>query len=554
MAKRLSRRDFARTSVAAGAAVTLSSTSSALADLTGPSAKVTSSSAASGAAAARRRALLPNLPAYGGYGAAGRQTLLSDAVTPAGQTPPAYPGGWKEGTTIPAEYYLEEKHYLNDERYLKDHFWFLVDHEKRIPKPGDFFLFQFGRGESVIITRDPSGTVRGFHNVCRHRGSRLCLHDEDLPSESGSGGKRPDANFSVVQLGSQGNTPVFRCPYHAWSYDLTGRLVSTPANGDAPGFDRAQHGLHPAHVRTMEGFIYVSFAENPPDFDTWMGIGGGAALRQLCEGCGTAQLKVAARRSLPTKANWKLVIENFIECYHCQPSHTNSYVRAYWHGDETLSPAQVKRIEDEIGGHGHEAGDFKEALRRRETGRDRLMGAASGAMAAGGTSASQQQSYLTQHWRPGYLTASLDGKHVAPLLPGVKERVHYPGVTGRAYTRRQGGSGFSTSGIIILDDYAFSYRFTPRDVRLTDVEMVYLVHPDAVEGKDYDVDHMLGLWFNTLREDRWVVENNHTGLCSGWYNRKGGQPYMLTEGGPAAFMRWYMRDVVPYGSSPSSNA
>jgi Rieske 2Fe-2S family protein len=256
----------------------------------------------------------------------------------------------------------------------------------------------------------------------------------------------------------------------------------------------------------------------------------------LCEGCGTAQLKIAARRSVPTKANWKLVIENFRECYHCQPSHANSYIRAYWQGDETLSAAQVARIEEEIRRHGHQPTDYWESMRYR------AVGGPDSSMV--GSPASR--SYGQQHWRPGFETASLDGKPVAPLLPGLKARSHVQGnASASGYRRRTGSSGHSTSGVIVVDDYAFSYRFTPRDVRLTDVEMVYLVHPDAQEGKDYDVEHMVGLWHNTLREDRWVAENNHAGLFSSRYAFKGGQPYMYTEGGPAAFMKWYMSQVVP---------
>jgi Rieske 2Fe-2S family protein len=469
-------------------------------------------------------------------------------LTPAGQPVPNYPGGWKEGTTIPGEYYVDERHYLNDERFLKEHFWWMVGHEAQIPKPGDYFLYQFGIGDSVIIARDQTGKVNAFHNMCRHRGSRVCLHNEDLPTEAGPGGKRPDAAFSIRQLGSEGNTAVFRCPYHAWSYDLTGALVSTPPNGNPPGFDPSQHGLHLAPVRTVEGFIYITFAQNPPEFSTFTG-----QLEDLCKECSTANLKLAARRSVPTKANWKLVIENFVECYHCQPSHSNSYCTAYWHGDETLSAAQVAAIEQATLRHGHEAGDWQAAMKVREAVRDyRLGNPTGGAMAAGANRSASASRQRHQHWRPGFVTASVDGKPVAPLLPGLKERTHNN--AGGMNYRKGVGTGMSLAGVMVLEDYAFSYRFTPRGVRSTDVEMLFFVHPDAKEGKDYNVDHVIGLWYNTLREDRWVAENNHTGLLSSRYAMNGGQPYMLTEGGPAGFVRWYMRDVVPTGMDRQTEA
>ncbi len=122
------------------------------------------------------------------------------------------PSDWKEGTTIPAEYYIDPKHFLRDERYLADNLWLMIDHTSRIPLVGDFFTFEFGRGENIIILRDEQKNVRAFHNVCRHRGSRLCRDSDDPRPE--------DDRLSILQLSSSGNTPLFRCPYHGWTYDL----------------------------------------------------------------------------------------------------------------------------------------------------------------------------------------------------------------------------------------------------------------------------------------------------------------------------------------------
>ena len=154
------------------------------------------------------------------------------------------------------------------------------------------------------------------------------------------------------------------------------------------------------------------------------------------------------------------------------------------------------------------------------------------------------------HYRPGYVTASLDGKPVAPFLPGVKEYTHGMG-TGR---NRSARLGFSTTAISIYEDYVFCSRFTPRSVDLTDAEAMWLVHPDAKEGKDYDVARLIGLWHETLLEDRWLGENNHHGIMSSRYAYKGGQPYMAVEGGPAGFVKWYMGEVVPRGSARQTTA
>jgi Rieske 2Fe-2S family protein len=354
-----------------------------------------------------------------------------------------------------------------------------------------------------------------------------------LPSDAKPGGKGPHDKFSVVQLGMSGNTPVFRCPYHAWTYDTGGALMYLPP-GAPQGFDQKQYGLHPITLKVVEGFIYVTFSDNPPDFETWIG-----GMPQRMKDFHTADLKYAVRRSVPNKANWKLVIENFRECYHCGPAHRNSYVTAHWFGDGQLTAAERARIEGEIAREGHpgwqpETPDAYFWQQRTVT--TELYNRRTTAPAGDGMITPRRR-----HFRPGYVTATLDGKPASRLLPGFTAYNHGMG-TGKTYSG--GSSGFSTSNIFFYEDHVVGCRFTPRAVDLTDVEIFYLVHPEAEEGKDYNVDHLIGLWYETLREDRWVGENNHHGILSSRYAYKGGQPYMTVEGGPAGFVQWYMRDVV----------
>ena len=197
----------------------------------------------------------------------------------------------------------------------------------------------------------PGGGGEGVPQRCAAIADRAAQHGFDgvRPTEALPDAKPAASYLSVVQLGPSGNTPVFRCPYHAWTYDLDGRLVSFPT-GMASTFDASQNGLHPAHVRTVEGFIYISLAlQEPPDFESFVGN-----WRAVCEEYGTAGLKIATRLQAPTKANWKLVIENFRECYHCKPSHTKSYSAVHQlFGDGSMSAAERGRIEQELAKHGH---------------------------------------------------------------------------------------------------------------------------------------------------------------------------------------------------------
>jgi Rieske 2Fe-2S family protein len=474
----------------------------------------------------------------------GRDAWLQNVITPAGQAQPNYPGGWKEGTTIPIEYYIDEKHYLNDERFLAENFWFMIDHHSRIPKPGDYFVYEYGRGESVIVLRNQAGEVKAFHNICRHRGSRLCQHgfDEVRPTEALPDGKPADKVLSMVQLGPSGNTQVIRCVYHAWTYDLDGKLTYFPT-GMPTDFNPQEHSLHPCHLKMVQGFIWVSLARGEaPEFEPWIGTWKAVADKFEME-----KLKIGTRLKAPTKANWKLVIENFRECYHCYPSHTKSYSAVHQiYGDPATATAEHRaRVDAEIAKHGHptrprgpNAGQGQANPYGRGVGDSPTREATAGGMGV----AAQ---FTGTHLKVGYLTGSLDGKPVAPMLPTQKEWSHMG---------HRAVSGFSTSWMMAYDDHVVVVRFTPRDVASTDAEIFYLVHPDAKEGKDFDPKRVQALWGNTYREDRWICENQQFGIMSSRYNYRGAQPYAAQEGGPASFIQWYMREVASTIGAKSTDA
>jgi Rieske 2Fe-2S family protein len=459
--KRVSRREFAKTSVAAGTA----------------------------ALALPGKLLASDLAAR----AEGRPLRSAES---SGE------GSWAHGMAIPAEYYLDDDHYLNDERYIAVNYWQFVDQASRIRNPGDFFVFEFGRSESILIVRGQDGEVRGFHNVCRHRGSRLCRHDADeVPG---------DPRLSVKQLGQSGSSPVFRCPYHAWTYDTEGSLIY--AYGMQDDFDPTDNGLIPCHLQVVEGQIFVSLADDPPELEprvTWF--------RQTNDIYNLPDLKVAARELIPVKANWKLVIENWAECYHCGPAHT-SLVTTHYYNEEMSNEQHVQqaaRVKEWVGDkgkfHSREDEDFPEHING------------------------------TGYLNPGYLTGSLDGKPVAPLLPGIEEWNH----------NNDGTDTYWSSGYWqTYNDHVLVIRFTPRDIELTDCEFVWLVHPDAVEGRDYDPDNVKALWYVTFLEDLWIVENNHIGIKSAAYRPGRYSIYEDGGGGAAGFVKWYMDEVVPPDMRP----
>ncbi len=497
----VSRRTFAKTSVAAGAAAVALPTALRGDTLTG------AAPTAAGKVSAANRAALPaprvsppeHVIGYGGVGA-------HPSAVPATSTRKSYPGGWQPGRTIAGEYYFDEEHYLKDEAFLRESQWMFADVACRIPTAGDYFVFEYGGNDSVIVVRGNGGDVKAFHNVCRHRGSRLCRHDGDaVPG---------DPRLSVKQLGSNGSSPVFRCPYHAWTYDTEGSLIY--AYGMQEDFDPADNGLIPCYLRNLEGniFLNLSQAAEPPDFDEQVG-----GLRPTLEYYGTAELKVAVRQKYSISGNWKLALENFQECYHCGPAH-KSLVTTHNY-DMEGTPEQ----------HAQRAASVRAWV--KPEGQRNLGGGFGGGMGMGSGGGSGSETYgVFGRLNSGYMTGSVDGKPLAPLLPNIDDWT---------YGTRIAATRFFSYYAQCYDDHVAIARFTPRGPALTDCELIWLVHPDAVEGRDYDRDELMALWHITIQEDIWVVENNQQGVRSGSY-RSG--RYSTAETGPSNFAEWYMEQIV----------
>jgi len=176
--------------------------------------------------------------------------------------------------------------------------WYYAGRADEVAAPGRFIRRRVGR-ETIVLVRGRDQVIRGFLNVCRHRGAQLCLTDR------GEAGK------------------TIRCPYHAWTYGLDGQLVAAPDWRALNGVDRGRYRLHQVHVATWEGLIWVSLAGQPGPLDEQLR----PQIEARLAGYGTferyrlGELKVGARAEYDVAANWKLICENFQECYHCRNIH-----------------------------------------------------------------------------------------------------------------------------------------------------------------------------------------------------------------------------------------
>ena len=194
--------------------------------------------------------------------------------------------------TLSQKYYTSDEVFEREEERIFNTYWTCAGHQSRIPKPGDYFLLNLF-GESLIILRDRENQIRAFYNVCRHRGTRICEADEGQFSSS------------------------IQCSYHAWTYGLDGKLIGAPFMKEVEGFRWEDYPLRAAPIELWEGFIFVNLGLGEPEPFAKMYAPLIGRLSQWNMG----ELKSYQRVSYDLKSNWKYVIQNFNECYHCPTIH-----------------------------------------------------------------------------------------------------------------------------------------------------------------------------------------------------------------------------------------
>ncbi len=193
--------------------------------------------------------------------------------------------------TLPRRYYVESGIFAEEHERIFTRRWLCVGRQDRIPNPGDYFLQPVGN-ESIIVLRDRAGALRAYYNVCRHRGTRLC--------------EQPSGRLSET----------IQCPYHAWTYSLDGRLLGAPSSNDIEGFNKADYPLHRVAIESWEGFLFINLADEPEPFSqAYERLLGRFSRFNL------PNLAIARTIDYDVRANWKLLFQNYSECYHCGPVH-----------------------------------------------------------------------------------------------------------------------------------------------------------------------------------------------------------------------------------------
>ena len=356
----------------------------------------------------------------------------------------------RAGHSLPQGLYLDQRAYEFDMDAIYGHSWLMAGFECELPKPGSYLALTVGKWP-VLMTRNRDGEIKAFHNSCRHRGSQIC--------KPGSG--------SAARL---------VCPYHRWTYDLDGGLLAAGRMPD--DFSKAEHGLKPVAIECIAGGVFICLAETPPPIADFA-----AKFAAYAAPHDFKNAKLAASSVLVENANWKLVMENARECYHCATGHPEL---------SRTFPVDMSKHFD-IG---------ENARNAAFAGRMDLLGLAHAAAEG--------------HWwqvarfalNEGCRSISGDGQHLSKKLMCAA------------------GDGDLGSMRWAIDphlfahataDHAFMFSCMPVGPTETHVFSKWLVHKDAVEGVDYHLDELTDLWTRTNLQDKELAENNHAGVNSPGY-------------------------------------
>jgi Rieske 2Fe-2S family protein len=331
--------------------------------------------------------------------------------------------------TLPGAFYTSPELFERERERIFLRRWLCAGREEQLPRAGDYFVRNPG-SESILILRDREGEVRAFHNVCRHRGARLCTE---------AGGRISGA---------------IRCPYHAWTYALDGRLRGAPSMEGAKGFDAADYPLHPVAVALWEGFVFISLAGDPEPFETTH-----APLIGRFARYNLPRLTRARRIDYDVRANWKLVFENYSECCHCPPVH----------------PALARISPADSGRNDLTTGPF--------------LGGYMDVTAEGGSLS---------------LSGRACGIPVGELPEEDLRRVYYYAI-------------FPNMLLSLHPDYVMVHTLWPAAPDRTLIECEWLFHPDAPAGPGYNPDDAVEFWDLTNRQDWRICEATQLGVSSRAY-------------------------------------
>jgi Rieske 2Fe-2S family protein len=333
--------------------------------------------------------------------------------------------------SLPAEAYADASVFRWEMEHFFDGSWVCVGRSEDLRNAGDRRAIRLGR-ERALLVRDEGGKLRAFYNVCRHRGHELMAVDETASGR------------------------FIRCPYHAWAYGLDGELRGAPGFGKSDGFDKADYPLVPVRIAEWQGWVFANASGEAVPLEEHVGN-----LGDMIGNHGAGELVTAARQDYEVEANWKILVENYHECYHCPSIHP-----------------ELCKVSPPKSGEDHES---------------------RGAWVGGSME-------LADHAE----TMSLTGESFAPrlqhLAAGQEREVYYYQI-------------FPNLLISPHPDYVITHSLTPVAPDRTHVECEWLFGREAVETEGFDPSYATEFWHITNGQDWRACEAVQRGVSSRGYRQ-----------------------------------
>ena len=367
--------------------------------------------------------------------------------------------------SLPAEAYADASVLRWEMEHFFDGSWVCVGRSEDLRNAGDRRAVSLGH-ERALLVRDESGKLRAFHNVCRHRGHEL------------------------MEVGETASGRFVRCPYHAWAYGLDGSLKGTPGYAGVASFDKADYPLVPVRIAEWQGWVFANASGDAVPFEEHVGN-----LEDMIGNHGSGELVTAARQDYEVEANWKILVENYHECYHCPSIHP-----------------ELCKVSPPKSGEDHES---------------------RGAWVGGSME-------LEEHAD----TMSLTGQSFAPRLPhlaeGQEREVYYYQI-------------FPNLLISPHPDYVMTHRLTPVAPDRTHVECEWLFSREALASEGFDPSYATEFWHITNGQDWRACEAVQRGVSSRGYRQGPLSPEETTVGRFVAMVaRGYLEGRVPQAPERTS--
>ena len=355
----------------------------------------------------------------------------------------------KGAKTLGRKYYTSKKILDKEYETLFYNDWICAGRSSELSNIGQYKTINIGK-ESIIILRDNNNKIVAHYNVCRHRGTRICNHNSGQFSKS------------------------IQCGYHGWTYDLNGNLIGAPHMDAVTNFNKDNYSLHHVALKEWEGFIFINLSNKPSNFEIYF-----SPILNRFKQWNISTLKTLETKRYDVEGNWKLVIQNYCECYHCPILHPD-----------------LAAIHNYMGGRN----DLYE-----------------GPFLGGYMDFSKNKNSITKN-----------GELCSPILPQLEEknkrRVYYYSI-------------FPNMLLSLHPEYVMFHTVWPNGNKKSIVECSWLFEEEVINSNKYQPEDAINFWDMTNKQDWYISELSQLGIQSKKYTPA---PYSGQESLLAAFDSYYL--------------